>query len=121
VTFVVHCLRFVCLEHDLLGVGCIAFPGRVAVFRSLFQHQATSSNTNALSRRYGAKNGAGMLGWGANFRNSFIGNTVEEGNHVWNYNTLPTPSQDPSEYPYFPGGSKTIEPWFFGSLTNDQV
>ena len=21
---------------------------------------------------------------------------------------------------YFPGGSKTIEPWFFGSLTNDQ-
>ena len=25
-----------------------------------------------------------------------------------------------SQADYFPGGSKTIEPWFFGSLTNDQ-
>jgi hypothetical protein len=51
----------------------------------------------------------------------FVDNEVLEGNHVWNYNTKPRPEENPSEYPYFPGGSKTIEPWFFGSLTNDQV
>ena len=45
---------------------------------------------------------------------------VVEGNHVWNYATHPTVGEDPSSWPYFPGGSKTIEPWFFGSLTNDQ-
>ena len=61
-----------------------------------------------------------MLGWGANFRNSFIDNRVAEGNHVWNYATKPTPIENPEEWPYFPGGTKTIEPWFFGSLTNDQ-
>jgi hypothetical protein len=43
------------------------------------------------------------------------------GNHVWNYATKPTPTQNPGMVDYFPGGSKTIEPWFFGSLTNDQV
>ena len=59
-------------------------------------------------------------GWGINFRMQFLDNVVLEGNHVWNYNTQPNPSVDPSYYPYFPGGSKTIEPWFFGSLTNDQ-
>lgn len=40
---------------------------------------------------------------------------------VWNYATKPTSATDPALADYFPGGSKTIEPWFFGSLTNDQV
>eukprot|EP01043_Picozoa_sp_COSAG02_P017575 COSAG02_NODE_799_length_17084_cov_9.741242_12_plen_73_part_00 len=30
----------------------------------------------------------GYSGVDANLRNSFIDNTVEEGNHVWNYNTV---------------------------------
>jgi len=59
-------------------------------------------------------------GWGANQRNQFLNNTVLEGNHVYNYATLPNSASDPSMEAYFPGGSKTIEPWFFGSLTNDQ-
>ena len=62
----------------------------------------------------------GYAGKDANLGNSFIDNTVLEGNHVWNYNTSPKPAQDPSMYPYFPGGSKTVEPWFFASLTNEQ-
>ena len=41
-----------------------------------------------------------MLGWGANFRNSFIGNRVAEGNHVWNYATKPNPIDNPEEWPY---------------------
>merc|ERR1712216_214750 len=39
---------------------------------------------------------------------------------VYNYNTKPNSAQDPAQEAYFPGGSKTIEPWSFGSLTNDQ-
>lgn len=70
--------------------------------------------------RIGSKSGNQSNGWGANFRNSFIDNEVTEGNHVWNYATKPTPAEDPALVDYFPGGSKTIEPWFFGSLTNDQ-
>ena len=34
---------------------------------------------------------------------------VIEGNHVWNYNT-DSPAL-PGGFPYFPGGSKTVEPW----------
>eukprot|EP00041_Stephanoeca_diplocostata_P029767 m.886641 g.886641 ORF g.886641 m.886641 type:complete len:955 (-) comp23627_c0_seq5:567-3431(-) len=59
----------------------------------------------------------GFHGADANLRQQFIDNTVVEGNHVWNYNTKPN---DPGEFPYFPGGSKTLEPWFFGALTNGQ-
>lgn len=77
--------------------------------------------------RYGGGNGKPcvnktecMTCWGMNFRNQFIDNELVEGNHVWNYDTKPTPIQNPAEVDYFPGGSKTIEPWFFGSLTNDQ-
>ena len=95
-------------------------------------------------------NGNVTTGWGANFRNSFIDNYVAEGNHVWNYNTRPNSAEDPAMADYFPvrqlaqrlhlslelrhavrlrhldhhpieqGGSKTIEAWFFGSLTNDR-
>ena len=43
---------------------------------------------------------------------------VVEGNHVWNYNT--NDPALPGGFPYFPGGSKTVEPWFFASLTNEQ-
>eukprot|EP01050_Picozoa_sp_SAG11_P030006 SAG11_NODE_8688_length_987_cov_0.917793_1_plen_176_part_00 len=57
---------------------------------------------------------------GANLRNSLIDNEAVEGNHVWNYQTSPNSADDPAIADYFPGGSKTIEPWFFGSLTNDQ-
>eukprot|EP01050_Picozoa_sp_SAG11_P025534 SAG11_NODE_5794_length_1462_cov_1.330154_2_plen_105_part_00 len=35
-----------------------------------------------------------------------------------NYNTN-SPAL-PGGFPYFPGGSKTVEPWFFASLTNEQ-
>ena len=70
--------------------------------------------------RIGATCGTRVCGWGANFRNSLIDNEAVEGNHVWNYNTKPTSATDPAMADYFPGGSKTIEPWFFGSLTNDQ-
>ena len=55
-----------------------------------------------------------------NLRNSFLDNEVTEGNHVWNYDTRPSPADDPSKYPYFPGGSKQTEPWFFASKTNEQ-
>eukprot|EP00051_Salpingoeca_urceolata_P024169 m.421658 g.421658 ORF g.421658 m.421658 type:complete len:919 (-) comp20198_c0_seq6:105-2861(-) len=57
--------------------------------------------------------------WGANLMNEFVYNVVLEGNHVWNYNTQPAPPKVPGPE-YYPGGSKTTEPWFFGSLTNDQ-
>eukprot|EP00054_Salpingoeca_dolichothecata_P028859 m.222820 g.222820 ORF g.222820 m.222820 type:complete len:187 (+) comp26333_c0_seq17:4898-5458(+) len=57
------------------------------------------------------------VAWNANIHIQFINNTFLEGNHAWNYHTQPTP---PSGAPYYPGGSKTIEPWTFGSLTNDQ-
>lgn len=66
------------------------------------------------------------MGWGRTFAivllttSSFIDNVVTEGNHVWNYNTKPTSATDPPLADYFPGGSKTIEPWFFGALANDQ-
>ena len=59
-------------------------------------------------------------GWGTNQRNQFLDNVVLEGNHVYNWDTKPNSAVDPKMEPYFPGGSKTIEPWFFGSLTNDQ-
>ena len=39
---------------------------------------------------------------------------------MYNWATLPNSADDPSLESYFPGGSKTIEPWWFGSLTNDQ-
>ena len=51
----------------------------------------------------------GYSGVDANLRNSFIDNNVLEGNHVWNYNT-DQPAL-PGGFPYFPGGSKTVEPW----------
>jgi len=59
-------------------------------------------------------------GFGTNVRNQFIDNHVVEGNHVFNYNTHPTVEEDSRYEAYFVGGSKIIEPWFFGSLTNDQ-
>mmetsp|Transcript_25751 Transcript_25751/g.68847 ORF Transcript_25751/g.68847 Transcript_25751/m.68847 type:complete len:198 (+) Transcript_25751:713-1306(+) len=59
-------------------------------------------------------------GWGTNHRNMLLDNRVVEGNHVYNYDTKPNSAQDPGAAAYFPGGSKTIEPWWFGSLTNDQ-
>ena len=60
------------------------------------------------------------VSWGASFRNVCIDNEVVEGNHVWNYLAGPNLTSDAQFFPYYPGGSKTIEPWFFGSLTNDQ-
>ena len=49
-----------------------------------------------------------------------LDNVVVEGNHVYNYDTKPNSATDAAYDAYFPGGSKTIEPWWFGSLTNDQ-
>ena len=37
---------------------------------------------------------------------------------MWNYNT--NDPALPGGFPYFPGGSKTVEPWFYASLTNEQ-
>jgi len=60
------------------------------------------------------------ISWGASFRNSCVENEVSEGNHVWNDIAGPNRTSDAQFFPYYAGGSKTIEPWFFGSLTNDQ-
>ena len=59
-------------------------------------------------------------GWGTNQRNMLRDNTFVEGNHVYNYATKPNSADDPAASAYFPGGSKTLEPWTIGSLTNDQ-
>ena len=67
--------------------------------------------------------------WNPNLQVSFVDNTVVEGNHVWNYNLRwvppkprvpPVPSDPRSITEYHPGGSKALEPWSFGSLTNEQ-
>jgi hypothetical protein len=103
-------------------VGHIAFNGNsyrdggaVQFFAQAFNVQA---HENVFERTGGliawARNEVGS-GWGANFRVQFADNVVEEGNHVFNYNTKPYSP------PYHPGGSKTVEPWFFASITNDQA
>ena len=51
--------------------------------------------------------------WGPNIRQVFYDNVIKEGNHVYNYNTN-------GDAQYHAGGSKNIEPWSFGSLSNDQ-
>ena len=66
------------------------------------------------------RDGNTTVSWGASFKNICIDNEVVEGNHVWNYLAGPNLTSDKQYFPYYPGGSKTIEPWFFGSLTNDQ-
>ena len=70
--------------------------------------------------RVDGRNGNHTVSWGASFRNSCVDNEVTEGNHVWNYIAGPNHTSDSKYFPYYPGGSKMIEPWFFGSLTNDQ-
>jgi len=40
---------------------------------------------------------------------------VLEGNHVWNSIAGPNHTSDDKYFPYYAGGSKMIEPWFFGT------
>jgi hypothetical protein len=106
-------------------IGQIAFNGNVYSDGGEVQFYAQALGVVAAENRFERTGGLsawarGYSGKDANLRNSFIDNTVVEGNHAWNYNTLPNPKTDPNMYPYFPGGSKTIEPWWFGSLTNEQ-
>jgi hypothetical protein len=93
--------------------------GIIAQAFDIVAAENTFERTGGLSA-WARNTGGNDVYWGANFHASFIDNYVAEGNHVWNYNTAPTPEEDPAMSPYSPGGSKTIEPWFFGSLTNDQ-
>lgn len=106
-------------------IGNIAFNGNNYSDGGEVQFYAQAFSVVAAENRFTRTGGLsawarGYSGKDANLGNSFVDNTVLEGNHVWNYNTQPNPSQDPSMYPYFPGGSKTVEPWFFASLTNEQ-
>ena len=50
--------------------------------------------------------------------NVFYDNVVLEGNHIYNYDTHYSKEQQNISVDYCPGGSKTIEPWTFGSLTD---
>lgn len=106
-------------------IGNIAFNGNNYSDGGEVQFYAQAFGVVAAENRFERTGGLsawarGYSGKDANLRNSFIDNTVVEGNHVWNYNTLPTPATKPDSYPYYPGGSKTVEPWFFASLTNEQ-
>lgn len=106
-------------------IGQIAFNGNRYADGGEVQFYAQALGVVAAENTFERTGGLsawarGYSGKDANLRNSFIDNEVLEGNHVWNYNTHPNPGEDPSLYPYFPGGSKTVEPWFFASLTNEQ-
>ena len=106
-------------------IGRIAFNGNDYSDGGEVQFYAQALGVVAAENKFTRTGGLsawarGYSGKDANLRNSFIDNVVVEGNHVWNYNTSPGPAEDPSVYPYFPGGSKTVEPWFFASLTNEQ-
>eukprot|EP00039_Didymoeca_costata_P023790 m.8277 g.8277 ORF g.8277 m.8277 type:complete len:915 (-) comp3864_c0_seq1:40-2784(-) len=106
-------------------VGHIAFNGNEYQDGGEVQFYAQALGVVAAENNFARMGGLsawarGYSGKNANLCNSFIENTIEEGNHVWNYNTHPNPIEDPTTYPYFPGGSKTIEPWSFASLTNEQ-
>jgi len=106
-------------------IGHIAFNGNNYSDGGEVQFYSQALNVVAAENTFERTGGLtawarGYAGVDANLCNSFIDNHVVEGNHVWNYNTQPNPVDDPSTFPYFPGGSKTIEPWFFGSFTNEQ-
>jgi hypothetical protein len=107
-------------------VGQIIFNGNYYSDGGEIQFYAQALDCVAAENRFERTGGlsawarAAEGGMGPNYRMTFVDNEVVEGNHVWNYATKPTSATDPNQYPYFPGGSKTIEPWFFGSLTNDQ-
>ena len=106
-------------------IGQIAFNGNAYSDGGEVQFYAQALGVVAAENTFTRTGGLsawarGYSGKDANLRNAFIDNVVAEGNHVWNYNTSPGPAEDPSVYPYFPGGSKTVEPWFFASLTNEQ-
>tara|TARA_B110000208_G_C11750598_1_gene423310 strand:- start:186 stop:797 length:612 start_codon:yes stop_codon:yes gene_type:complete len=108
-------------------IGQIAFNGNNYSDGGEVQFYAQALNCIAAENRFTRTGGLstwarGYSGKDANLRNQFIDNEVLEGNHVWNYATHPNPGEPggPGQFPYFPGGSKTIEPWFFGSLTNEQ-
>eukprot|EP00040_Diaphanoeca_grandis_P025574 m.141853 g.141853 ORF g.141853 m.141853 type:complete len:943 (+) comp30217_c0_seq1:33-2861(+) len=106
-------------------IGHIAFNGNNYTDGGEVQFYAQAFSVVAAENTFERTGGLsawarGYSGKDANLCNSFIDNHVVEGNHVWNYNTLPNPATDPNSFPYFPGGSKTMEPWFFGSFTNEQ-
>ena len=104
-------------------IGQIAFNGNYYSDGGEIQFYAQAFGVVAAENRFERTGGLsswarGYSGVDANLRNSFIDNEVIEGNHVWNYNT--NDPALPGGFPYFPGGSKTVEPWFFASLTNEQ-
>lgn len=104
-------------------IGQIAFNGNYYSDGGEIQFYAQAFGVVAAENKFERTGGLsawsrGYSGVDANLRNSFIDNEVVEGNHVWNYDT--NQPKLPGGFPYFPGGSKTVEPWFYASLTNEQ-
>jgi hypothetical protein len=112
-------------------IAIMPYQGKIAFNRNRYsdggavQFYSTATNCQAhenVFERTGGLIAWGRMGsfapphymWGPNLRNVFYDNVVKEGNHVYNYATTGDGS------PYHAGGSKTIEPWSFGSLSNDQ-
>jgi hypothetical protein len=108
-------------------VFCILFLNPIFLLLSssdggAVQFYSTATNCQAMENVFERTGGLIAWGregnekphmWGPNLRNVFYDNVALEGNHVYNYNTI-------SDCQYHAGGSKTIEPWSFGSLSNDQ-
>jgi hypothetical protein len=117
-------------------IAIMPFQGRIAFNRNSYtdggsvQFYSTAIGCQAMENvfeRTGGLMAWGRAGawqphymWGPNYRNVFYDNLVLEGNHVFNYDTHYSKEQQNISVEYYPGGSKTIEPWTFGSLTNDQ-
>ena len=116
---------------DTSKIAIMPYQGKIAFNRNQYQDggavqfYSTATNCQAhenVFERTGGLMAWGRMGsyapphymWGPNFRNVFYDNIVKEGNHVYNYDT----TNDPASY--HAGGSKTIEPWSFGSMSNDQ-
>ena len=116
-------------------VGNMAFNGNDYSDGGEVQFYATALGIVAAENKFTRMGGLSAWGredeglvWNPNLQVSFVDNEIVEGNHVWNYNLkfvppkprLPPVPVDPrSITEYHPGGSKALEPWGFGSLTNE--
>jgi len=117
-------------------VGHMAFNGNDYSDGGEVQFYATALGIVAAENKFTRTGGLSAwaredegLVWNPNLRVSFVDNEVVEGNHIWNYNlnwvppkprVPPVPADTRSITSYHPGGSKALEPWSFGSLTNEQ-
>ena len=105
--------------HSVVNVG--PFRGNFLFHRNRYldggAFQLYSYAMNAVISEMSLVRAGGLLSWGRavsgqytpNLQNQFIGNIVEEGNHVYNYNGS-----------YVHPHGKVVEPFSFGVLASDQ-